>query len=89
MTGAGNATATMAGRCARSSPALYPPAAAPPSARDSAARRAQVKASSPAGLITSVPGVGVGGDEGTGHGLEHGSALHGSGQPQTQSQRAL
>lgn len=74
-TGAENATVTMAGRCARSSPARCPPAAAPPSARDSAAHRAQVKASCrpvrslhsdvcPAGLITSVLGVGVGGDAG-------------------------
>lgn len=74
-TGAGNATATTAGRCARSSPARCPPAAAPPSARDSAARRAQVKAGCrplrslrsdfcPAGLITPVLGVRVGGDAG-------------------------
>lgn len=71
MTGAGNATVTTAGRCARSSPARCPPAAAPPSARDSAARRAQVKAGCrpvsslrggfcPAGLITSGLGVEVG-----------------------------
>lgn len=42
-TAAGTATATMAGRCVPSSPALCPPARAPPSALASAAPRAQVR----------------------------------------------